>query len=140
MVMITWNFSFLGVLIAAIASMILGMLWYHPAIFGNLWMKLSGKTIKDREAQKKKGMTAQMIAAFLGNIITAFALSMIFQIAGVSSIGGAWALGVVIWVGFLLTTTMNPVLWEGQKLGLYMLNNFYNLINILLMSAIVTYW
>ena len=67
-------------------------------------MKLTGTTNKDREAQKKKGMTAQMIAAFLGNIVMAFALNLLFKALGVNSIGGAWAFGVVVWIGFLLTT------------------------------------
>ena len=54
-------FNMWPVIIAAIASMILGMIWYHPKVFGNLWMKLTGVTNKDREEQKKKGMTTQII-------------------------------------------------------------------------------
>ncbi len=132
-------FNMWPIIIAAIASMVLGMLWYGP-VFGNLWMKLSGLTKKDQESAKKKGMTTQMIAAFLGNIIMAFAMSMLFQALGVTSIGAAWAFGIIIWIGFLLTTSMSPVLWEGKSFALYCLNNFYNLVNIMIISAIITYW
>ncbi|MEK6918423.1 MAG: DUF1761 domain-containing protein [Nanoarchaeota archaeon] len=133
-------FNLLGVLIAAVASIILGMVWYGP-LFGKLWMKLSGIKMTDKQIQeaKKKGMTAQMIAAFLGNVVMAVAISVLFSALGVSSLGAAWALAVVLWVGFILTTTMSGVLWEGKSLSLYSLNNLYTLVHILMVSAIVYY-
>lgn len=33
--------NYLAVLVSAIASMVLGMIWYNPSVFGNTWMKLS---------------------------------------------------------------------------------------------------
>lgn len=47
--------SYPAVLGAAIASMILGFLWYGP-LFGNAWMRLSGMTEADKAAAQKKGM------------------------------------------------------------------------------------
>ena len=100
------NFDF-GVIAAAIASMVLGMLWYGP-VFGKLWMRLSGIKMTDKQMQeaKKKGMGLHYLAAFLGNIVMAFAINMLLNALGVTSIGGAWAFGVVVWIGFILTTTL----------------------------------
>ena len=30
--------------IAAIAALLVGFIWYHPKVFGNAWMKVSGMT------------------------------------------------------------------------------------------------
>ncbi len=129
-------FNIWPVIIAAIASMILGMIWYGP-LFGELWMKLSGLTKKDQETAKKKGMTAHMVAAFLGSVVMAFAMDMLFQALRVTNIGAAWAIGLIIWIGFMLTLTMSSVLWEGKPFALYALNNAYNLVNMMIVSSIV---
>lgn len=138
MVAMTWSVD-ISVIVAAAAGMILGFLWYGP-VFGNYWIKLMKFTAKDMEAAKKKGMTAQYFATFIGSIIMAFALDMLFQALGVTSIGGAWAFAVIVWVGFFLTLTLSSVLWEGKPLQLYILNNLYNLANLLIVSAILAAW
>lgn len=132
--------NLLILIVATIASMVLGMIWYSPSVFGSLWIKLSGWTAKDMRASKNKGMGVHYFAAFVGSLVTAFALDMLFNAIGVRSLGAAFAFGVIIWIGFILTTTLSSVLWEGKKFGLYALNNFYTLVNILLVSAIVATW
>jgi len=133
-------FNIWPALIAAIASMILGFVWYGP-LFGKYWMKLQGLTKKDVDDWKKSGksMGPYYFAAFVASFVTAFTLSMLFQALGVSSIGGAWAFGVIIWVGFVLTTTLSSVLWEGKSISLYSLNNLHTLVNILLIGAVMVY-
>lgn len=50
-------------LLAAIIPMIVGFIWYHPALFGNAWMKACGLT-----EEKMKG----------GNMVMIFGLSFVF--------------------------------------------------------------
>ena len=38
------EFNFLAILVAAVVPMVLGFLWYNPALFGNAWMRESGMT------------------------------------------------------------------------------------------------
>ena len=37
-----------AVLLAAVSSMIVGSIWYMPAVFGNTWMKLTGTEMKGK--------------------------------------------------------------------------------------------
>lgn len=131
-----WNVNFLSVIIAAVATIILGTLWYGP-IFGKYWIKLMGFTSKQIEEGKKKGMTGHYIAALLGSFVMVFALSMLMQALSVTTIGAAWALSIIIWIGFYLTLTLGGVLWEGKSLQLYVFNNLYNLVQLLVVSAII---
>jgi len=36
--------NFVSIIVAALAYMLLGALWYSPVLFGNAWMKGIGKT------------------------------------------------------------------------------------------------
>lgn len=49
--------------IAAIAALLVGFIWYHPKVFGNAWMKVSGMT-----EEKIKG----------GNMAVIFGLALLF--------------------------------------------------------------
>jgi len=51
--------NYLAVLVAAIASMALGFLWYGP-LFGNQWKKLMGFTDKSMKAMKMTPMQAMI--------------------------------------------------------------------------------
>jgi hypothetical protein len=123
--------NYWAVLVAALVSMILGMIWYNPKVFGKHWTKLSG--VKPKKEMDKK----MMLIAFIGNIVMAGILSM-FVIAGDLMIG--LKVGFYLWLGFIGTTTLGSVLWQGKPWGLWFLNNAYNLLNILVMAVIFVYW
>ena len=38
------NINFLALLLAAISTLAVGFIWYHPKVFGTIWMKESGVT------------------------------------------------------------------------------------------------
>jgi len=45
--------NYLAIIAAAIASMLIGWLWYGP-LFGKQWMKLAGLKKSDMKKMKKK--------------------------------------------------------------------------------------
>lgn len=137
------NINYLAVLVAAVASMVVGFLWYGP-IFGKKWMALSGITRTDIDKSKDKGMGKSYLLAFIGALLTAYTLYyFIFfantyfdkwgAMAGMAS--GFWA-----WLGFVVPLTLGSVLWEGKSWKLWTLNNSYHLINLLLFGAILSSW
>ena len=38
------NLSLIAIVVAAVAGMVIGALWYSPLLFGNAWLKAIGKT------------------------------------------------------------------------------------------------
>ncbi len=64
--------SYPAVLVAAIVYMAIGMAWYSPVLFGNLWLKESGRTAADIEAAKKKGMGLTMLIALINALILSY--------------------------------------------------------------------
>jgi hypothetical protein len=36
--------NFLSLILAALSTLVVGFVWYHPKVFGTIWMKESGMT------------------------------------------------------------------------------------------------
>lgn len=132
--------NLLVVLGAGIASMVIGFLWYGP-LFGKMWMELSG--FKKENMDKMKN-SAQMGYAgqFVASLVMAFVLAVfISEVKGIPPESSKfwWALttGFLAWLGFIATTTLGSVLWEGKSVKLYLFNNVYNLLNLLVMATIL---
>ncbi len=130
----------LAILVSGIINMALGMLWYSPLMFGNLWIKLMGFTKAQITAGKKKGMGKQMFFAFLATLVWAYVLAQFLKIGGAATVKDALQIGFWIWLGFGVTTSLNSVLWEGRPVKLYLINVVHGLVSILITSAILVSW
>ncbi|MDO8563777.1 MAG: DUF1761 domain-containing protein [Nanoarchaeota archaeon] len=130
--------AYLAILLCALASMVIGSLWYGP-LFGKTWMKLSGMTKEQIAKGKKMNMTPYYFAAFIMSLLTAYVLEWLINALNVPSISGALLLGVLVWLGFYVTTLSSSVLWEGKPFKLYLLNISYGLVLFLAISAILFY-
>ncbi len=134
------NVNYLAVLVAAIVQMVVGALWYSPMVFGKMWMKLSGLNAKQLEEAKKKGMGKSYFLMFLGTLVMSYVLAHFVFYTGATSFILGMQTGFWIWLGFLATTTMGMVLWDNKPWSLYVLNNGYNLVVLLLMGGILAVW
>src|SRR3989304_5313099 len=108
--------NYLAVLVAAIASMVLGMLWYGP-VFGKLWMKLSGIT---PQSMKKMKLTpkAAMTLGFIGTLVTAYVLSHFVDLLSVTTWSGAAQFAFWAWLGLVAPVQLGAYLWEGKPFKL----------------------
>ena len=130
--------NYLTVLLAAVASMVLGFLWYGP-VFGKAWMRLSGKTMEDMKGGKNEMMRGYVLG-FLASAVMAFILAFFAKTLGVADIRQAFTLSALVWIGFFATSSLSGVLWEKQPWSLYFLNIAYQFVNVFVMTAIVTLW
>lgn len=131
--------NLVAVVVAAVASMVLGFLWFGP-LFGKPWMKRMGFTQKDVDRQKRKGMATTYFMGFIGALVTSYVLAhFVFYTGSVDAVSGA-VTGFWIWLGFVATVLLGMVLWEGKPLALYFLNAGYYLVNLAVMGAILAAW
>ena len=135
-----------AVLVAAIANMVLGFLWYGP-LFGKQWIALMGWNAEQIEAGKvkmKKDGWKTYLLAFIGSLVMAYVLahSLIFASAylGISGISAGMMAGFWSWLGFVAPITLGSVLWEGKSWKLWFLLNSYYLIALLVMGSILALW
>ncbi len=128
------------ILVAAIVGYVIGALWYSPMLFGKSWMKFMKFKRKDIEKAKEKGMIGAYIATFIGNVVMAYVLFMVVDAMGaVNWIDGA-IVGFWLWLGFLATTMLGIVFWQGKPWGLYLLNSIQYLVSLMVMGGILGAW
>lgn len=129
--------TWLGVVLGAVASMIIGFVWYSQKVFGSAWMKLIGKSKSDITKEKKKGMWKSLVIDFVASGIVAYALSL--GVDYITTFAGLFIAAFSIWFTFIATTMLGTVIWEGKPWKLYFINAGYRLVSILAMTLIVYY-
>jgi hypothetical protein len=130
--------NYLAVLVAGIASMVLGGLWYGP-IFGKCWLKQMGWTQKHIEECKKKGMGKSYILNFVAALVTACVLAHVFEVVEVDSHLDGLHVAAGVWLGFVAPVMLGSVLWEQKSWCLYFLNAGFYLVNLAAMSGVIIY-
>lgn len=128
--------NYLAVFAAAVASVIIGFLWYGP-LFGKQYMALMGLDKKKLNEAKKKGMGKAYALAYLTSLIMAYVLVQFISYARASTIADAAVLGFWLWIGFFATTQLGMVLWENKPIQLYVINTLHYLVTLIVMAAIL---
>lgn len=135
--------NYWAVVVAAVANMFIGMLWYGP-VFGKKWMSLMGFT---RESMKKMPLTAMQ--AVFGGVITALIMSFVlahdaFVWGAFLGVGNpfmfAFQLAFWIWLGYVATTQVGSFLWEGRSFTLFVFNATESFVSLFVMALILTFW
>ena len=135
--------NYLAILVAAIASMVLGFLWYGP-LFGKMWMKWQNFSHEHVERAKAKGMNKEYAIAFVAALVMAYVLQHAIVFAGtylaMTGLSAGLMSGFFNWLGFVAPVTLGAVLWEGKSWKLWCLLNAYQLVSLLVMGAILAKW
>ncbi|HVS79549.1 MAG TPA: DUF1761 domain-containing protein [Candidatus Paceibacterota bacterium] len=132
--------NFLAVLIAAVASMIVGSIWYGP-LFGKRYIREMGwenHTPEERE-RMKKSMTKSYVIQFVASFVMFFVLDWYINTgintgltAGIGNAFGAW-------IGFIVPIKLGDVLWGGKK-SLFWLSIGNTLVTLLVGGAILSFF
>lgn len=132
-----------AVLLAAVASMVVGFLWYSPLLFAKPWMKLMGYTAKSMEAAKKN-MGKTYFISFLTALVTACVLAHIIVIGeyyfNADGISTGLQAAFWSWLGFTMTVQLTDVLFGNKSTNLFLINTGYQLASLLVMGAILGYF
>jgi Protein of unknown function (DUF1761) len=124
---------FFAILSAAAAKMLIGALWYSPALFLNTWFRLSGVT----EEQMKARFGTAIATDFVGSLIMAFVLVHAIRYAEATTALSGMIVGFFNWLGFIAVVTIGNVTYLQKPLGLFLLMNGYLLLSLLAMGAIL---
>ena len=131
-----------AVLVCAIATMVVGFLWYSPALFANPWMVLMGYDPNDKakiaEMQKSAGPSYAM--SMVASLLSAFVLGKIIAVSGETTAIDGLKIGLVVWLGFVTTVQFTNALFSRQRNKLYMINTGYQLVCYVAMGAILGAW
>jgi Protein of unknown function (DUF1761) len=128
--------NWLALVVAVLVRMALGAAWFSPPLFLKPWLAASGMS----EAQMKAGMPKALTFDLVGTIVMAFVLVHAVKYAGAQGIAQGATVGFLNWLGFVAVTTLSATLHEHRPFKLWLINNGYQLVALLIMGAILAVW
>ncbi len=134
--MASGSVNVVAVVVASIASMLVGALWYSPLMFGTTWKRLMELPEKKAKELKKRSSSSYSFA-FLSSLVASLVLYFAISSLGAAGVAQGMAVGFWVWLGFVATTQLGAVLWEGKPFELYALNATYSLVSFVVMGAIL---
>jgi surface polysaccharide O-acyltransferase-like enzyme len=128
--------NYFAVVVCAVVYWLLGGLWYG-LIFSKRWMELENIT----EAQAR-GMNVALpyIITFILNLLIAYVLSQLCSWRNANTAGRGAAIGVLLWVGIVAPLTYTTYMYEMRPKELFAINEFFPLVGLCLMGAILGAW
>ena len=156
--------NFYALLAAAFSTLVIGFVWYHPKVFGTIWMRESGMT-----EEKGKTMNMPMVfgLSFLYSFFIAFILEAltIHQFGAIGMVGGDPTLakpsyaafmadygmafrtfkhgmlhGFIAGLFFALPVIAVPALYERKSWKYILINGGYWIVACMIMGGIVCGW
>jgi len=128
--------NYVAVLVAAIAYWLLGAVWYG-VLFGKQWMALENIT---PEQASSMNPLAPYVISFILNLVIAFVLAQLCAWRNANTAARGAALGILMWIGFLGPVTYTTYMYEMRPKQLFAINEFYVLVGMCLMGAILGAW
>ena len=122
----------LPIAIAALASIVLGFVWYSPALFAKPWTRLNGLHNK-----KMKMTVTPFLATFLTSVVLAVLLRALIIAFKVTVLSNAWKVGLLLWFGFDFMPSLTRSLFSRKSLELVLIDSGHQAANILVMSWIL---
>ena len=130
--------NWLSIVIASLAPMLVGFVWYNPKVFGNGWMKAAGLTEEDA----KKGNMAvifgvSLVMAFLMSFFILFNVDAPGQEGAFDSFRHGAFHGAAMALMLAAPIMVTNALFEQKSLRYMLYNIGYWLVSLVLMGGIL---
>jgi len=129
--------SILAIVLAVIANMIIGALWYSPILFAKVWLKSLGKSMEElQESSANIGYAYTTIAG----IISAIVLSLFISMLDTVTIGEGALIGFLAGAGIASARELSPTFFEGRKYTLFFISTGYHIVSLTVMGIIIAFF
>ena len=125
-----------AIVVSAVAYWLLGALWYG-VLFSQRWMALEGITME--QARSMNPVLPYVITLAL-NLLIAFVLAQLCLWRNANTAARGAAIGVLLWIGIVGPVVFTTYMYEMRPKELFAINEFYPLVGLCLMGAILGAW
>lgn len=123
----------LAVIIAAVAGIIIGFVWYAPPVFGRRWARASGIELP----QPGQVQPITYVGAVVTALVTAYVLAVLSRGLGAATLVDGAVVGVVVWLGFVATWLASGVFFERRSAEWWAINAGQAIVSLIVMGAII---
>lgn len=132
--------NWLAVVAAVVVNMVVGFVWYSPALFAKEWAKLTGRKM-DQMGDGTKGYILTTIGAFVqAYILLHFVSYTKAYYPGYSNVEAGLLTGLWAWLGFVLIPQGVNTVFAGTRKKLLGINTGYFLVVLLINGVLLACW
>jgi hypothetical protein len=132
---INFEVNYVAVVAAAIAAVVIGIVYYGLAGFGDRLATMNGTTPLSGPPSPM-----QFAIGVIVGLVNAWVLAVLSLNLSASSIADGVLLGVLVWLGFGATLKAAQVVFERRSWNAWVLTGAHDLIIQIVMAAIVSVW
>lgn len=132
--------NYWAVLASTVAAIVIGSVWYAPAVFGSRWKRLAHATDPQTSTQAVLPLIVSVALAFLLAWVLAGAVAIAWHFYGGSYLASALVTGLTLWAGLTAGRLITHDVMAGRPPQLTVLNVTYELTLVVAMSAILGVW
>jgi len=126
------DINWLAVLVAAIATFVLGGLWYGP-LFGRIWRVAEGQTAPPPKGEKHPAFVYGL--SFVLMLVAAAALAVALEPD--PNVPRSVTVGLAVGIGWVATAFGVNYLFAGRRFALFAVDAGYNIVLFALMGLII---
>lgn len=128
------SMNYLAISVAAVAYMGLGALWFLPVLFGNAWLKGTGRT-------KEQAMADHSPLNYVIGIVTAFVssygIARIMYWTNGGEIADGIKIGLFVGICFAFMAILVNDSFENRPKGLTIINSLYHICGMVIAGVII---
>jgi hypothetical protein len=134
--------NWMAVVVAAIAWMLFGFLWYSPLLFARSWMLAMGFDPDDKAAiaAMRKGTGKRCGIAFVASFLSAAVLAKLFSVTEAFTMLRGLKIGFAVWLGFVATVQLTGIVFGRRNPRVFVIDTVYQLVGYLVTAAILAAW
>ena len=129
-----------AVIVATLVHFILGGLWYSPLLFGNKFLQLINWSPQKLQQMESESHVKELVIAFFMSLILVYILAHFVQYTKATNAMGGIQTAFWLWLGFIVTTHVPTVIFEGRSFGLFLINVAYQFVGCALAGIILAVW
>jgi hypothetical protein len=133
-VSLEFGVNYVAVVVATIAVMVFGFVFFLPQVFGARWMALVGRP----NEQMRPG--PEFVVSILAALINAWTLAVLARSLGAATVADGLVLGALVGVGFFGAAFAANTVIAKRPWGLFALDAAHGLVGQMIMAAIVAAW
>lgn len=132
--------NYWAVLVATLASMVIGSVWYTPKVFGKRWMELAKVPQPETSAAAWRPIIVAIVTSFVLAWVLAGATMIASEFYEGSFLVSALLTAVILWAGFTAARFITHDSFEGRPFTLTVMNIAMELVTVLAMAVIIGLW
>lgn len=132
--------NYWAVLVATVAAMVVGSIWYVPKVFGARWKKLADVREPQTSLQAVLPIIVSIALSFLLAWVLAGSIAIAWHFYGGDYLSSALVTGLTLWAGFTAGRMIVHDVFAGRPTQLTVLNIAHELLLVVVMSIILGLW